>query len=89
MIHLGGSRRTVQDIEKAVVEVKEGRAKKADVEKQIAEARKVTADLVSHAETLGARNDGVADAEWLKSWTINRTYTDRLDQAEKTLKEEN
>lgn len=89
LIHLGGSRRTVQDIEKAVVEVKEGRAKKADVEKQIAEARKVTADLVSHAETLGARNDGVADAEWLKSWTINRTYTDRLDQAEKTLKEEN
>lgn len=85
LIRLGGTRRKVQDIEKAVTEVKEGMAKKADVEKQIAEARKVTADLISHAETLGAKNDGVMDAEWIKGWTINRTYTERLNRAERNL----
>jgi len=87
LIRLGGSRRRVQEIEKAVAEVKEGRAKKEDVEKQIAEARIVVADLISHAEQLGAKNDGVMDAEWIKGWTINRTYAERLDQAERSLAE--
>ena len=86
LIHLGGSRRKIQDIEKAVVVVKAGKAQKADVVKPIAEARIMTIDLVAHAEKLGALNDGVADAECLKDWTINRTYTEPLDKAEKDLK---
>lgn len=87
LIHLGGSRRKVQEIEKSVTEVKEGRAKNEDIEKRIAEARTVVADLISHAEKLGAKNDGVMDAEWIKGWTINRTYTERLNQAERSLAE--
>ncbi len=73
----------------SVAEVKEGRAKKEDVEKQVAEARTVASDLISCAETLGAKNDGVMDAEWIKGWTINRTCTERLDHTEQTLKAEN
>jgi hypothetical protein len=85
LIHLGSSRRKVQEIEKALADVKAGTAQKADIEKQIAEARTMIADLISHAERLGALNDGVMDHEWILGWTINRTYTERLNQAEKTL----
>jgi len=85
LIHLGASRQKITDIEKAVADVKEGRAQKADVEKQIAEARTLIADLISHAEKLGSLNDGVMDQDWMKGWTINRTYTDPLDRDEKLL----
>ena len=88
LIHLGSSRQKIIDIEKAVADFKEGTVEKADVEKQIAEARTVIADLISHAEKLGALRDGVMDTDWMKGWTINRTYTEPLNRAEKALKEE-
>jgi hypothetical protein len=81
LIELAPLRRKITDIEKAVADG----AKKEDVEKQIAEARTMIADLIAHAEELGARNDGVMDADWMKGWTINRTFTDPLNAAEKKL----
>ncbi len=82
LIHLGGSRRKIQDIEKAV---EDKVSDKAAVRKQIADAKTMVADLIAHAEKIGVLNDGVVDAEWLKGWTINRTYTEPLNAAEKKL----
>ncbi|MHB8974486.1 MAG: hypothetical protein ACYC3X_26785 [Pirellulaceae bacterium] len=65
LIHLGGARRKTPDIEKAVAVVKTSKAQKADVVKQIAEARIMTTDLIAHAEKRGALNGGVVDADCL------------------------
>ena len=83
LVHLGSSRRKITDIEKAVADG----GKKEDVEKQIGEAKIMIADLIAHAERLGALNNGVMDADWMKGWTINRTFTDPLNAAEKKLRE--
>ncbi len=87
LIHLGSSRLKIMEIEKAVSEVKEGRTERAEVERKIAEARATISELLSHAERLGAMDNGVMDGEEFSGWIVNRTFTGPLDQAEKALHE--
>lgn len=84
LIDLAPCRQKILDIQSAVAD---GKAEKTDVEARIAAARKMIAALITHAEELGKRNDGVMDAEWMAGWTINRLLKDPLDAAEKKLKE--
>jgi hypothetical protein len=92
LIHLGGSRRKIQDIEKAVAVVKAVKAQKADVVKQVAEARIMTTDLIAHAEKFGALNDGVVDAKCSQRLDdqpyVHRTARQGREGSEQVAKEE-
>jgi hypothetical protein len=85
LIRLAPCGQKISEIDKAVAEIKDGKAQKADAETKIAAARAMIADLISYSDKLGALNNGVVDPEWMKGWTINRILTDPLDRAEKSL----
>ena len=85
---LGPSRNKIIEIEKAAAEPNLDDAKKDEIRKKIADARKMSSDLLAHAQRLADMNIGIADGEWFTGWMIGRTFTGPLDQAEKKLAKE-
>ena len=83
---LGSSRNKIIEIEKAVAEPNLDDARKDEIRKRIADARRMCDDLLAHAQRLADLNIGIADGEWFQNWMIGRTFTNPLKEAEKRLK---
>jgi len=85
LLHLGPSRGKVIEIEAAAEECLQGKRPKEEIDAMIAEARAMIAALEAHAERLASADNGVIAADWVKSWTLHRTYTPALQVVEKKL----
>lgn len=87
LIFFAPTRREIREIEKrSQIDLKD-ESHKTELKEKIASARKTIGDILQKSAALEKKYPGVMDADWMKSWMLNRTYVTPLDKVEKRIGE--